>query len=65
MQLRALSADIKGLVWVGQCNGVDESFERAVQPFIGNPKVFGFFLMDDPDPRQTFKDGRFFVPCTG
>jgi hypothetical protein len=64
MQLRALSADIKGLVWVGQCNGVDESFQRAVQPFIGDPKVFGFFLMDDPDPRRTFKDGRFFVPCT-
>jgi hypothetical protein len=63
-QLRALSADIKALVWVGQCNGVDESFRRAVEPYVGNPKVFGFFLMDDPDPRQTAKDGRPYVLCT-
>lgn len=50
-QLNALKAGVKGLVWVGQCNGVDSNFLNAVRPYIGNPKLFGFFLMDDPDPR--------------
>src|SRR5580704_16138904 len=63
-QLRALRANVKGLVWVGQCNGVDQNFRRAVQPYVGNPKVFGFYLMDDPDPRITFKTGKLSLPCS-
>ena len=63
-QLRALRANVKGLVWVGQCNGVDQNFRRAVQPYVGNPKVFGFYLMDDPDPRVTFKAGKLSLPCS-
>jgi hypothetical protein len=62
-QLRALSANVKGLVWIGQCNGADENFQSTVQPYIGNPQVFGFFLMDDPDPRLTFKTGKPSIPC--
>jgi hypothetical protein len=50
-QVNALDAGVKGLVWVGQCNGVDKRFLATVRPFIGNPRVFGFYLMDDPDPR--------------
>jgi hypothetical protein len=50
-QLNALPADIMGLVWIGQCNGVDAGFLGSVRPFIGHPKLFGFYLMDDPDPR--------------
>jgi hypothetical protein len=62
-QLDSLGVDVKGLVWVGQCNGADENFRRAVQPYVGNSKVFGFFLMDDPDPRKILQSGKLSVPC--
>lgn len=63
-QLKLLGTDMKGLVWVGQCNGADEEFRNTVQPYIGNPKVFGFFLMDDPDPRGLLEAGRLAPRCT-
>jgi hypothetical protein len=50
-ELNSLPAGVKGLVWVGQCSGVDGRFIQTVTPFIGNPKLFGYYLMDDPDPR--------------
>ena len=50
-QLKSLSPGEKALVWIGQCNGTDERFRNAIQPFVGHPEVYGFFLMDDPDPR--------------
>jgi hypothetical protein len=50
-QLNALPAGVMGLVWIGQCNGVDGTFLDSVRPFIGNSKLFGFYLADDPDPR--------------
>src|SRR5204862_335340 len=49
-ELNSLPSGVKGLVWLGLCNGADSSFINAVQPFIGNPKLFGFYLMDEPDP---------------
>jgi hypothetical protein len=49
-QLNSLPDGVKGLVWVGQCNGVDTTFLNTVGPYIGNAKLFGFYLMDDPDP---------------
>ena len=49
-QLKSLPDGVKGLVWVGQCNGVDARFLNTVRPYIGNAKLFGFYLMDDPDP---------------
>ncbi len=57
-QLEYLGAGEKALVWVGQCNGADERFQNTVQPYVGHPKVFGFFLMDDPDPRGVLAAGR-------
>ena len=48
--LDSLPSGVKGLVWLGLCNGADSSFINAVQPFIGDPKLFGFYLMDEPDP---------------
>jgi hypothetical protein len=48
--LDRLPEDVQGLVWVGQCNGADAKFIRTVTPFLGHPKVFGFYLMDDPNP---------------
>jgi hypothetical protein len=53
--LDSLPNGVKGLVWIGQCNGVDAAFLRAVEPFVGNPKVFGFYLMDEPDPTGRYK----------
>ena len=49
-EVRSLPSGVRGLVWLGQCNGADSSFISAVQPFIGDPKVYGFYLMDEPDP---------------
>jgi hypothetical protein len=49
-ELNALPDGVKGLVWLDQYSGVNQSFIDAVTPFIGNPKVYGFFLVDEPDP---------------
>ena len=58
-QMDSLPDGVKGLVWIGQCNGVDTKFLNAVRPFIGHEKLFGFYLMDDPDPT-----GQHFPLCT-
>jgi hypothetical protein len=63
-QLKALSPGVKALVWVGQCNGVDTEFLKTVRPFAGKPAVFGFFLMDDPDPRLPLSPGGFSHSCS-
>ena len=57
--LDSLPDGVKGLVWLGLCNGADSTFIDAVQPFIGNPKLFGFYLVDEPDPT-----GRWHPLCT-
>ena len=49
-ELNALPAGTKGLVWLDEANGATSSFIQKVTPFIGNPNVFGFFLVDEPDP---------------
>ncbi|UCI32271.1 M10 family metallopeptidase C-terminal domain-containing protein [Mesorhizobium sp. B4-1-4] len=49
-ELNALPAGTKGLVWLDEANGTTSSFIQKVTPFIGNPKAFGFFLVDEPDP---------------
>ena len=49
-QLDSLPHGVKGLVWVGQCDGVTPGFLQKVQPFVGHAKLFGFYLMDNPDP---------------
>lgn len=56
-RLEALPKGVRGLVWVGQCKGVDAAFIDAVSPYLGNPRVFGFYLMDDPDPRIALAGG--------
>lgn len=44
------------LVFVGLCIAAADpaftsSFIAAVQPYLDDPRVFGFYLMDEPDPR--------------
>jgi SAM-dependent methyltransferase len=58
-QINSLPHSVKALVWVGQCRGVDTTFLKTVQPYIGSPNLLGFFLMDDPDPT-----GRYYPLCT-
>ncbi|RUV00471.1 calcium-binding protein [Mesorhizobium sp. M6A.T.Cr.TU.017.01.1.1] len=49
-QVNELPDGTKGLVWLNEGEGVTQSFIDKVTPFLGNPKVFGFFLVDEPDP---------------
>jgi hypothetical protein len=50
-QLRALPVGVKGLIWVGLCAGVEGKFVATMAPYMQQRNVFGFYLMDDPDPR--------------
>ncbi|WP_245440969.1 hypothetical protein, partial [Mesorhizobium sanjuanii] len=49
-QLNELPEGSKGLIWLNEGEGVTQSFIDKVTPFIGNPKLYGFFLVDEPDP---------------
>jgi hypothetical protein len=49
-ELAYLPAGVKALVWLGDCGGATTSFQSQVQPFIGSPQVWGFYLMDEPSP---------------
>ena len=46
----ALPAGVKALVWIGTCDGATASFQSIIASSIGDAKVFGFYLMDDPNP---------------
>jgi len=48
--VNSLPTGDKALVWIGQCGGATSTFASSVTPFIGNPNVYGFYLMDEPDP---------------
>src|SRR5947208_5836755 len=50
--LNALPSGAKGLGWLGLCNGSDATFSNAVKPFSGNPKLFRFYLLHEPDPTR-------------
>ena len=50
-QLGSLPPGVKGLVWVGQCHGADAAFAATIEPYARAGNLFGFYLMDDPDPR--------------
>jgi hypothetical protein len=49
-QLDRLPDGVKGLVWMGLCAGADKIFVEFARTVIDHPKLFGFYLMDDPDP---------------
>jgi hypothetical protein len=46
----ALPAGLQALIYLGTCKGADAAFVSTVQPFTGNSRVYGFYLMDEPDP---------------
>jgi hypothetical protein len=49
-KLDRLPAGVRGLVWIGECGGATAAFRSAVDAFAGDPKVFGFYVMDEPNP---------------
>jgi hypothetical protein len=49
-QLDSLPTGVRGLVWLGDCGGATPSFRSAVDAFAGDPKLFGFYVMDEPVP---------------
>jgi hypothetical protein len=51
-QLDSLPAGLRGLVYIGECSGATASFRSAVDAFAGDPKLFGFYVMDEPLPWQ-------------
>lgn len=63
-ELRVLPPGVKALVWVGQCEGATARFMNAVRPFVGQPNIFGYYLMDNPDPRGRLAGGPLSGPCT-
>jgi hypothetical protein len=54
-QLAELPPGVSALVYVGLCEGADANFVATVTPFINNTSVFGFYLMDEPDPTGLYK----------
>jgi hypothetical protein len=49
-QLRELPRGVKALVYLGLCNGADSQFVTRARPFTLRPRVFGFYLIDEPYP---------------
>jgi hypothetical protein len=49
-ELDSLPDGVRALVWLGDCGGVTPAFRSAVAPFAGDPKLFGFYVMDEPTP---------------
>jgi hypothetical protein len=45
----------QALVWVGLCGGADSGFVAKVTPYLHSAKVFGYYLVDEPDPTGKYK----------
>jgi len=49
-ELDSLPTGDTGLAWIGLCGGATSSFDSAVNAYAGDGKLFGFYVMDEPDP---------------
>ncbi|HJP79290.1 MAG TPA: hypothetical protein VJ914_33765 [Pseudonocardiaceae bacterium] len=49
-QLAALPAGVRGLAFLGACLAPGAAFATSLGGFTRNAKLFGFYLVDDPDP---------------
>ena len=58
-ELDALPDGVKGLAWVGMSDGVTPAFTSNVDRYLGDAKLYGFYLMDRPDPT-----GQWYSICT-
>jgi Bacterial Ig-like domain len=52
-ELSEVPAGDKALVYLGMTGGVTAAFEAAVEPYIGNSQVYGFYLADEPAASAT------------
>lgn len=60
--LNALPPGVMGLVYIGYSSGgADSTFQSMVNPFIGNSRVLGFYLADEPDVTGTW--GTYYSPA--
>jgi hypothetical protein len=55
-EVDSLPNGVEGLVWLGDTSGATASFEAAVDQYIGNPNVYGFYLADEPGPDVSAAD---------
>ncbi len=55
-QLETLPTGVKGLMWIGLCNGAEAKFVERAGSALRSRKLFGFYLMDDPDPSGRWRD---------
>ncbi len=44
----ALPPGVEGLVYLGSCGGATTTFKATIASFVGDSKVFGFYLIDEP-----------------
>jgi hypothetical protein len=51
--LSELPSGVKALVYVGMSDGVTAFFQQVVNSFAGDPRVYGFYLADDPASTST------------
>jgi hypothetical protein len=49
-ELDSLPTGVRGLVWLGDCGGATAAFRSAVDAFADDPRLFGFYIMDEPTP---------------
>lgn len=49
-QLNKVPQGDKALVWLGLTNGVDNNFINTVTPYLHDPRVYGFYVADEPNP---------------
>jgi len=48
--LAHVPAGDKAFAWVGLCNGADSTFTSSLAGYEGKSGIYGFYLMDEPDP---------------
>jgi hypothetical protein len=51
--LSELPSGVKALVYVGMSDGVTAFFQQVVNSFAGDPRVYGFYLADEPASTST------------
>jgi hypothetical protein len=51
--LNSLPSGVKGLVYLGMSGGVTQAFKTAVNAYIGNPNLYGFYMVDEPTASAT------------
>ncbi|MGO9961406.1 MAG: hypothetical protein ACLP50_36435 [Solirubrobacteraceae bacterium] len=54
-EIEYLPAGVNALAYIGLCGGVESAFLSDVTPYIGKPRVYGFYIVDEPDPTGKYE----------